>query len=148
MDRPWQTHVSRRFLDFSIASSFFNSNNCSGSVLLKNWWLGMQLAASACKICFRVAISSTVPAHFPNFFSALKNNRSQLNETSLLHDCNLKIYINYFIFVILGHSIPLQPLLYCLAFTGGLYIIIIFFSILNACFRIFSWRPLCCTLAL
>jgi hypothetical protein len=35
-------------------------------MLAKNWWLCTQLAASARKICFRVAFSSIVPAHFPN----------------------------------------------------------------------------------
>ncbi len=33
-----------------MASSFFHSNNCSRSVLAKNWRLCMQLAASACKL--------------------------------------------------------------------------------------------------
>jgi hypothetical protein len=30
-----------------MASSFFNSNNCSGRVLAKYWWLCTQLAAIA-----------------------------------------------------------------------------------------------------
>jgi hypothetical protein len=34
-----------------MASSFFNSNNCSRSVLAKHWRLCTQLAASVCKIC-------------------------------------------------------------------------------------------------
>jgi hypothetical protein len=38
-----------------MASSFFNSNNCSGSVLAKNWQLCTQLAASACKVCMQLA---------------------------------------------------------------------------------------------
>jgi hypothetical protein len=49
-----------------MESSFFYSNNCSRSVLAKNWRLRTQLAASACKICYHVAMSSIVPAHFPN----------------------------------------------------------------------------------
>ncbi len=48
MDRPLQAHVSRRFSDFLMASKFFNSNNCSRSVLAKNWRLCTQLAA--CKL--------------------------------------------------------------------------------------------------
>ncbi len=52
-----------------MASSFFYSNNCSRSVLAKNWRLFTLLSASACKICFRVALSSIVPAHFPNQIS-------------------------------------------------------------------------------
>jgi hypothetical protein len=45
-----------------MASSFFNSNNCSRSVLAKNWRLCTQMAASACKVsmrlnCTRVAAS-------------------------------------------------------------------------------------------
>ncbi len=38
-DRPLQAHMSRRFSDFLMVSSFFNSNNCSRSVLAKNWRL-------------------------------------------------------------------------------------------------------------
>jgi hypothetical protein len=38
-------------------------------MLTKNWRLCMQLAASARKICFRVALSSIVPANFPNKIS-------------------------------------------------------------------------------
>jgi hypothetical protein len=66
MDSTYYGHVSHRFSDFLMASSFFYSNNCSRSVLAKNWWLCTQLAASAHKIRFRVALSSIVPAHFPN----------------------------------------------------------------------------------
>jgi len=43
--------VSRRFSDFLTASSIFNSNHCSRSVLAKKWRLSTQLAAGACKIC-------------------------------------------------------------------------------------------------
>ncbi len=35
-------------------------------MLAKNWRLCTQLSASACQICFHVALSSIVPAHFPN----------------------------------------------------------------------------------
>jgi hypothetical protein len=42
--------VSHRFSDFLMASSFFNSNNCSRSVLAKNWRLCIQLAASRMQI--------------------------------------------------------------------------------------------------
>jgi hypothetical protein len=35
-------------------------------MLAKNWRLCTQLAASSCKICFGVALSSIVLAHFPN----------------------------------------------------------------------------------
>jgi len=42
--------VSRSFSDFLMASSFLNSNNCSGSVLLKNWRLGTVLAASCIQV--------------------------------------------------------------------------------------------------
>jgi hypothetical protein len=42
---------------------------CSPSVLAKNWWRCTQLAASACKICFCVALSSILPAQFPNQIS-------------------------------------------------------------------------------
>ncbi len=35
----------------------------------KNWRFCTQLAASACKICFHVALSSIVPAHFRNQIS-------------------------------------------------------------------------------
>ncbi len=52
-----------------MASSFFYSKNCSRSVLAKNWRFCRQLAASACQICFCVALSSIVPAHFPNQIS-------------------------------------------------------------------------------
>jgi hypothetical protein len=38
-----------------MASSFFNSNICSPSVLTKYWQLCTILAASACKICMRLA---------------------------------------------------------------------------------------------
>ncbi len=50
-------HVSRRFSDFFMASSFFNSNNCSRSVLAKNWRLCTQLATKACKVWMRLAAS-------------------------------------------------------------------------------------------
>ncbi len=50
-------HVSHRFSDFFMAFSFFSSNNCSRSVLAKNWRLCMQLATSACKVCMRLAAS-------------------------------------------------------------------------------------------
>ncbi len=69
MESTYQRHVLRRFSDFLMASPFFNSNNCSLSVLAKNWWLCTQLAASACKIYFHVAMSSKVPVHFPNLQS-------------------------------------------------------------------------------
>jgi hypothetical protein len=68
-----------------MASSFFYSYNCSHSVLAKNWRLCMQLAAIACKICFRVALSSIVPAHFPNQIS--KGN--QLNNQKHGRGCGL-----------------------------------------------------------
>jgi len=55
MDRPKQAHVSCRFSYFLIASSLFNSNNCSRIVFAKNWRLCTQLAASACKIRMRLA---------------------------------------------------------------------------------------------
>ncbi len=38
-------------------------------MLQKNWHLCTLMAASACKICFRVAMSSLVAAHFPNQIS-------------------------------------------------------------------------------
>ncbi len=69
--------MSRRFSVFLIASSFFYSNNFSRSVLAKNWPLCTQLAASASKICFRVALSSIVPAHFPNQISKGRQLNSQ-----------------------------------------------------------------------
>ncbi len=75
MDSSQQGHVLHRFSDFLMSSSFSSKNNCSHSVLAKNWRLCTQLAASACKICFRVALSSIVPAHFPNQIS----NGPQLN---------------------------------------------------------------------
>jgi hypothetical protein len=47
MDSTYAGHVSRRFSDFLMASSFFiYSNDCSRSVLAKNWRLCMQLAAN------------------------------------------------------------------------------------------------------
>ncbi len=58
--------VSRRFSDFLMASSFFYLKNSSRSVLEKNRRLCTQLAASMCKIWFHMALSSIVPAHFPN----------------------------------------------------------------------------------
>ena len=42
--------MSRRFSDFLIVSWFFDSKNCSGSVLSKNWWLCTVLAASCIQI--------------------------------------------------------------------------------------------------
>jgi hypothetical protein len=60
-----------------MASSFFYSNNSSRSVLAKYWRLCTQLAASACKISFRVAFSSIVPAHFPNQISKGRQLNSQ-----------------------------------------------------------------------
>ncbi len=57
MDRPQQVHLSRRFSDFLMASSFFYSNNCSHSVLAKNRRHCTQLAASACKVCMQLAAS-------------------------------------------------------------------------------------------
>ncbi len=38
-------------------------------MLANNWQLCTQLAAITCKICFRVALLSIVPAHFPNQIS-------------------------------------------------------------------------------
>ncbi len=46
-------------------------------MLAKNWWLCTQLAACACNICFRVALSSIVPAHFPNQISKGSQLKSQ-----------------------------------------------------------------------
>jgi hypothetical protein len=48
-----------------MASSSFYSNNCSRSVLAKIWRLATKVGASACKICFRGAMSSIVPARSP-----------------------------------------------------------------------------------
>ncbi len=61
--------MSPSFSDLLMAYSFFYSNNWYRSVLPKNWHLCTLMAASACKICFRVAMSSLVPAHFPNQIS-------------------------------------------------------------------------------
>ncbi len=41
----------------SMVSSFFDSNNCSGSVLSKNWRLCTVLATIACKNCMLLAAS-------------------------------------------------------------------------------------------
>jgi hypothetical protein len=69
MDSTNKGHVSPSFSDFLTASSFFYSNNSYRSMLATNWRLCTQLNASACKICFRVAMSFIVPAHFPNQIS-------------------------------------------------------------------------------
>ena len=45
-----QGHVSRRFSDFLMGTSFFNSSYCSCSVLAKNWRLCRQLAAAHAKL--------------------------------------------------------------------------------------------------
>ena len=45
--------------------------------ITKNWRLCTQLAASACKICIRVALSSIAPAHFPNQISKGRQLNSQ-----------------------------------------------------------------------
>jgi hypothetical protein len=49
--------VPRRFSDFLIVCSFFTSNNCSRSVLAKNWRLCTAVAACACKNNMRLAAS-------------------------------------------------------------------------------------------
>ncbi len=46
-------------------------------MLVKNWRLCIQLAASACKICLCVALSSIVPANFPNQISKGRQLNSQ-----------------------------------------------------------------------
>jgi hypothetical protein len=60
-----------------MASSFFYSNNCSSSLLAKNWRLCTQLAAGVCKICFHVALSSIIPENFPNQISKGRQPNSQ-----------------------------------------------------------------------
>ncbi len=92
MDSTYLGHVPRRFSDFLMASSFFYSNKCSRSVLAKNWRLCTQLVANACKICFRVVLSSIVPAHFPNQISKGRQLKSQKHGRG----CGLKNY-NYYV---------------------------------------------------
>jgi hypothetical protein len=54
-------------------------------VLAKNSRLCTQLVASACKICFRVALSSIVPAHFPNQISKGRQLKSQNRVADFIH---------------------------------------------------------------
>jgi hypothetical protein len=54
-------------------------------VLAKNWRICTQLAASMCKICFCVAMSSIEPAHFPNQI----NKGRQLNSQKHGRGCGL-----------------------------------------------------------
>jgi hypothetical protein len=68
-----------------MVSSLFYSHNCSHSMLAKNWRLCTQLAASACKNCFHVALSSIVPAHFLNQISRGR----QLNNQKHGRGCGL-----------------------------------------------------------
>jgi hypothetical protein len=61
MDNTLQGLESRRFSDFLMASSFFNSNNYSGSVLAKktggfarNWPLSRTIFAALFLLAFKV----------------------------------------------------------------------------------------------
>ncbi len=117
---------SYRFSDFLIASLFFNSNNCSRSLLAKNWRLCTQLTASACKIYFRV--SNLLPCgyviHSTSTFS--KSNIQGLSAEQLeacIEDVNLTMIKN----IIMMQTAFYTPLV---------------------CLSLVSWLPVACKLHL
>ncbi len=94
-------------------------------MLEKNWRLCTQLAASMCKICFRVALIFIVPAHFPNQISKGRQLNSYMhgwgcglaNAKKIYHWCKTGLLHTFCLLV--SCLVPLWPPVACKLYLSG-----------------------------